>query len=102
MAMVVHELFRRGAVALRCLQYTLIRRLTEKLGHLPVSIFKQRKITEKSKIINVFTDLKTIYYFCDSRNVIESSRCLLFFSKILVAILNSSDILFASDYKREN
>ena len=42
------------------------------------------------------------YYFCDSRNIIEISRCLLFFSKIFVVIPNNSDIYFGSEYKREN
>ena len=42
------------------------------------------------------------HYFCDSTNIIEISRCLLFFSKILRMILKNSDILFGSDYKREN
>ena len=42
------------------------------------------------------------YYFCDSRNIIEISRCLLFFSKILRTILNNSDTLFGCDCKREN
>ena len=35
------------------------------------------------------------YYFCDSRNFIEISRCLLFFSTILRTILNNSDICSA-------
>ena len=39
------------------------------------------------------------YYSCDSRNIIETSRCLLFSSKILRMILNNSDILFGSDCK---
>ena len=43
-----------------------------------------------------------VYYFCDSRNIIETSRCELFFSELLVVILKNSDILFSSDYKREN
>ena len=41
-------------------------------------------------------------YFCDSRIIIEISRCLLFFNKILRTILNNSDILFGSDCKRES
>ena len=41
------------------------------------------------------------YYFCDSRNIIKT-RCQLFFCKILVMILKYWDILFGSDYKREN
>ena len=41
------------------------------------------------------------FYFCDSRNIIEIRRCLLFFfSKIFRTILNNSDILFGSDCKR--
>ena len=39
------------------------------------------------------------YYFCDSRNI-KISRFQLFSVKFL--ILKNSDILFGSDYKREN
>ena len=50
-------------------------------------------------IVNVKCFL--FYYFCDSRNIIETSRCQLFFSKSFVVILKNSDILFGSYYKRE-
>ena len=55
------------------------------------------------KIDSKHCSSECFYCFCYSRNIIETSRCLLFlFSTILRTILNNSDILFASDSKREN
>ena len=42
-----------------------------------------------------------VYYFCDSKKIIENSRWQLFFCKIFVVIVKNSDILFGSDWAWE-
>ena len=57
----------------------------------PVNVFPAVRLLEKIFIppngpLSLFP---VFYYFCDSRNIIEIPRCLLFFSTILRTILNT-------------
>ena len=56
-----------------------------------------QKMKQNQRFVYEYYDF---YYFCNSRNIIETSRFPLIFSKIFV-ILRNSDILFDSEYKRE-
>ena len=58
-------------------------------NQIPISKLKNNKKQQQSKIRKHYI---VFYYFCFSRNIIEISKFLLFFSTILGTILNNSDI----------
>ena len=67
-------------------------------------MFEKRFSTKYRSCLTFFLAKTEIhyYYFCDSRNIIEISIILLFLFSTILVILKNSDILFSSDYKREN